>query len=177
MIELFELENGKVTLTKHCYSLRSLKMVIDEYPEYNDHEKVFRYIYYMTCPDPKKNPFFNLPEGAKEDVILKEVEANFSLDSTAIATALKFCEKLYETPTKRMFYAYKRTVEKTVQYLEKMQVKDGEDGNLDMILNLGSKVEKMMASYRNTYNDFADEQKQHRARGNQDLAYDQQNML
>ena len=72
LIKLFDIQNGKVIPTDHCYTLKFLKGIIDKYPD--TYLTVFQYLFYMTCPDPDINPFFNVIEVDKEEVILDEID-------------------------------------------------------------------------------------------------------
>ena len=96
---LFDIQNGKVIPTEHCYTLKSLKDIMENYPE--EHLKIYQYLFYMTCPNPDMNPFFHTPEHEKEDVIMKELGAEFSTEDDDVWAALKFCQKMYQTPTSR----------------------------------------------------------------------------
>ena len=63
LVRLFDVQNGKVIPTEHCYTLDSLKVIMDNYPD--TYMSVYQYIFYMTCPNPDMNPFFNVPESEK----------------------------------------------------------------------------------------------------------------
>ncbi len=67
IVKLFDIQNNNLILTEHCYALPFLKKVMDEYPD--THLDVYKYVFYMSCPNPDLNPFFNLPENEKEDII------------------------------------------------------------------------------------------------------------
>ena len=41
--KLFDIQNGKVVPTEHCYTLKSLKDIMDNYPE--DHLKIYQYLF------------------------------------------------------------------------------------------------------------------------------------
>ena len=71
LVRLFDVQNGKVIPTEHCYTLNFLKDLMDVYPD--TYMQVYQYLFYMTCPNPDMNPFFNLPEHEKEDLIIEEV--------------------------------------------------------------------------------------------------------
>ena len=86
LVKLFDIQNGVVVPTEHCYTLKSLKDIMDEYPE--DHLKIYLYLFYMTCPNPDLNPFFHTPENDKEDIILSEIQAEFSTEDSEIYKAL-----------------------------------------------------------------------------------------
>ena len=110
-IRLFDIQNDKVIPSEHCYILKSLKDIMDNYPE--NHIKIYQYLFYMTCPNSDINPFFFVPELDKEELILKEIDADFSTEDEDIHLALKFCEKMYATPTSR---AYKGIASKTSRF-------------------------------------------------------------
>ena len=56
LVKLFDVQNGKVIPSEHCYSMKSLKVIMVKYPV--TYMSVYLYIFYMTCPDPDMNPFF-----------------------------------------------------------------------------------------------------------------------
>ena len=82
---LFDVQNGVVVPTEHCYTLKALKDIMDKYPE--DHLKIYLYLFYMTCPNPDMNPFFHTPEIDKEPIILQEIQAEFSPEDDDIFIA------------------------------------------------------------------------------------------
>ena len=56
IIKLFDIENGVVVPTEHCYTLKALKDVMDEYPE--EHLKIYLYLLFIlftNCPILIKN--------------------------------------------------------------------------------------------------------------------------
>jgi hypothetical protein len=60
IVKLFDIQNDNVVVTEHCYALKFLKDIMDSYPK--TYMSIYQYLYYMSCPDPESNPFFNLPE-------------------------------------------------------------------------------------------------------------------
>jgi hypothetical protein len=70
-IKLFDIQGGKVVPTEHCYTSKTLKKIMDDYPD--DHIKIYEYLFYMTCPNPDLNPFFHLVDSEKEDIIINEI--------------------------------------------------------------------------------------------------------
>ena len=97
LVKLFDIQNKKVIPSEHCYSIRTLKTIMDNYPD--TYMSVYLYIFYMTCPDPDMNPFFNMIEHEKEEVIIEEISLEESPEDESIKNALKLCEDLYQTPT------------------------------------------------------------------------------
>ena len=45
LIKLFDIQNGKVVPTEHCYTLKSLKTIMDKYPKTYLSIYVFLYLY------------------------------------------------------------------------------------------------------------------------------------
>ena len=170
IIRLFDVQNGKVIPTEHCYTLKALKDVMDNYPE--DHLKIYLYLFYMTCPNPDMNPFFHTPDVDKEYIILKEIEAEFSPEDNGIPAALHFCRKLYETPTSRAYNGIKKMLDKLADYMDKTPITHGRDGNITALVSAASKFQQIRESYKGAYKDLQDEQTSH-VRGGQGLAYDQ----
>lgn len=170
MIRLFDIQNGKVIPSEHCYTLSSLKRIIDEYPQ--DYSRVYAYIFYMTCPNPDLNPFFDVPESEKEELILAEIEADFSTDDDAITDAIKLCQKMYQTPTYRAYMGIKTMLDRLAKYMETTDIEHGRDGNITALVNAASKFEAIRQSFKGTLRDLEEEQ-QSQVRGGQNLAYDQ----
>jgi len=170
MIRLFDLHNGTVVPSEHCHTLKDLKAIISKYPD--DYLNAFAYIFYMTCPNPDLNPFFDVVETEKEEMILKQLNANFSPEDPEIVAALKLCEKLYETPTLRSYMGIKKMLDRLAKYMETAPIEAGRDGNITALVNTASKFEQIRQSFKGAYKDLLEEQ-QSTVRGGQSLAYDQ----
>jgi hypothetical protein len=170
MIRLFDISNGKVIPSEHCYTLKFLKDIMDENPE--DHLKIYTYLFYMTCPNPDMNPFFDIPEEDKEHLILKEIDADFSLDDEAIVHALAMCKKMYETPTYRAYQGIKIFLDNMAKSMATESLTFGRDGSSPALLRMAEKYDGVRQSFKGVYKDLMDEQ-QSSVRGGQNLAYDQ----
>lgn len=171
LVKLFDIQNGAVIPTEHCYTMKTLKNIMDHYPD--NYLKIYQYLFYMTCPNPDLNPFFNFAENDKEDVILDEIDADFSPEDDYIPGALQFCIKLYETPTSRAYNGIKRMLDKLATYMENTQITHGRDGNITALVNAAAKYQQIRDSYKGAYKDLQEEQKSH-VRGGAGLAYDQE---
>lgn len=169
MIRLFDVSNGKIIPTEHCYTLYFLKRIMDEYPE--DYMSIYAYLFYMTCPNPDLNPFFHAPVIEKEEIILNEVQANFSTDDEAIVHALELCNKLYETETSRAYYGIKMALDNMATFMATEKPTSGRDGSATAIMNIAKNFDAVRQSYKGVYKDLMEEQ-QSSVRGNQRLAYD-----
>jgi hypothetical protein len=171
MVRIFDIQNNKIIPSEHCYNLMDLKRIITMYPD--NYMSVFSYIFYMTCPNPDLNPFFDAIETEKEELILSQLEnIDFSLEDPAILKAIELCKKLYETPTLRAYQGIKGALDKLADYMYNTPITDGRDGNINSVVNSAAKFENIRMSFRGAYKDLMEEQKS-QVRGNQSLAYDQ----
>jgi len=170
MVRLFDIQNGQVVPSEHCYTLSFLKTIIEKFPI--DHVKIYTYLFYMTCPNPDMNPFFDVPEQDKEEMILKEIEADFSTDEDAIVYALAQCKKMYETPTYRAYLGIKITLDNLARVLATEQPTFGRDGSATDLLKIAKEFDGIRQSFKGVYRDLQEEQ-QSSVRGGQNLAYDQ----
>lgn len=169
-IRLFDIQNGQVVPTEHCFTLKFLRVIMDEYPL--DYVKIYAYLFYMSCPQPDLNPFFNVPEEDKEELILAEIEAEFSTEDDLIIEALEKTRKLYETPTYRSYVGMKKMLDRLAIYMENTEITHGRDGNITALVNAAKNFDAIRTSFKGVYKDLQEEQ-QSRVRGGKNLAYDQ----
>jgi hypothetical protein len=170
MVKLFDIANGTIVPTEHCYTLAFLKRIMEDYPD--SYLNIYAYLFYMTCPNPDFNPFFDVPENDKEELILSQLDVDFSTEDDAIVSALELCKKLYETPTYRAFMGIKHMVDRLAKYMETTAIEHGRDGNINSLVNVAAKFEQIRLSYKGSYKDLQEEQKSS-VRGGQHVAYDQ----
>ena len=126
----------------------------------------------MSCPNPDMNPFFNLPEHEKEEIIIEEIELEESPEDSSIRYALDMCKKLYETPTYRAYVGIKSMLDRLAKYMEVTQIEHGRDGNINAMVNAAAKFENIRQSYKGAFTDMKQEQESS-VRGGAGLAYDQ----
>jgi len=170
MIRLFDVVNNKVVPSEHCYTMLCYKDIMEAYPE--DHTKIFAYLFYLSCPNPDLNPFFDVPEVDKEELIRREVGGDFDSDDDLISNALEVTKKLYETPTVRAYMGIKTMLDRLAKYMETTEIEHGRDGNITALINAASKFEAIRQSFKGTLRDLQEEQES-TVRGGQNLAYDQ----
>lgn len=170
MIQLFTVENGTVVPTEHCYTLTGLKKIMDEYPK--SFLNVYAYLFYMTCPNPEINPFFDAIDSEKEDLILSQIKVDFSTEDETIINAVEFCKRLYETPTYRAYMGIKGMLDRLAKYMETTDITDGRDGNITALISAAKNFDQVRQSFKGAYKDLLEEQKS-QVRGNSQLAYDQ----
>jgi hypothetical protein len=170
IVKLFDIQNGKVIPTEHCYTLKALKMVMDNYPD--NYIKIYQYLFYMTCPNPDLNPFFYTPEVDKESLILDQIEADFSTEDEDIFIALQFCQRMFETPTYRAYKGMASMLDRLARYMETTTITAGRDGNINSLVAAAKNFDQIRASFKGVYKDLQEEQSS-RVRGGIGMAYDQ----
>jgi hypothetical protein len=170
IVKLFDIQNGKVIPTEHCYTLKALKVVMDKYPD--NHIKIYQYLFYMTCPNPDLNPFFYTPDLDKESLILDQIEADFSTEDEDVYIALQFCQRMFETPTSRAYKGIASMLDRLGRYMETTPITHGRDGNITALVNAAKNYEAIRASFKGAYKDLQEEQSS-RVRGGIGMAYDQ----
>jgi hypothetical protein len=170
IVKLFDIQNSKLVLTEHCYSLPFLKKIMTEYPD--NYMQVYQYIFYLSCQDTDLNPFLNLPEHEKEDVIIEEIGMEESPEDGKIRYALDMCKKMYETPTYRAYVGIKAMLDRLAKYMEVTPIEHGRDGNMNSMINAAAKFEQIRQSYKGAFLDMKQEQESS-VRGGAGLAYDQ----
>jgi hypothetical protein len=170
IVKLFDIQNGKVIPTEHCYTLKALKVIMDNYPD--NYIKIYQYLFYMTCPNPDLNPFFYTPDLDKESLILDQIEADFSTEDEDIYIALQFCQRMFETPTSRAYKGIASMLDRLGRYMETTPITHGRDGNITALVNAAKNYEAIRASFKGAYKDLQEEQSS-RVRGGIGMAYDQ----
>lgn len=170
MIRLFDLQNGQVIPTEHCYTIGYLKDIMDEYPE--DYISIYAFLFYMTCPNEDLNPYFNIKEEDKESIILQDIKANFTTEDPLVLTALTNIKQLFETPTSRAHTGIKIALDNMADVMATTKPTFGRDGSASALLKIAEKFDSVRQSYKGVYKDLQDEQ-QTRTRGGGSLAYDQ----
>lgn len=170
MVKIFEMENGVIIPTEHCDTLKTLRTIKENYEDYM---QVYLYIFYMTCPNPDMNPFFNVRNDDKEELILKELgDINFSPEDDDVKAGLELLTELYSTPTLRAYQGIKGAMDRIADYMEEVVVTDGRDGNISSLIAVAAKFDQIRQSYKGAYKELMEEQKSI-VRGGQYIAYDQ----
>lgn len=169
MIKLFDIENDVVKPTEHCRMIKWLRVIQEKYPE--NALKIYAYIFYMACPS-QENPYFNHPRDLREEVVIQDLEINFSLEEDEIIEAVTKAYKMYETPTVRAYNGITTMLDNLTEYMETTKVSAGRDGNINSLLRIAKEFDAIRQSYKGVVKDLEAEQ-QTIVRGGQDLAYDQ----
>jgi hypothetical protein len=170
-MKLFDVKDKVLIPTEHCYALDFLKKIMDEYP--TCYIEVYKYIFYTASTNPDENPFFNVPEDDKEEVILSEIDSSdFSTEELIIQEALEKYKNLEHTPTLRAYIGIKSMLDRLSDYMSNTAITHGRDGNITALLSAAEKFHKIRESYKGVFRDLMEEQKS-RVRGDRARGYDQ----
>lgn len=170
MIRLFDIENGKVLPSEHCYVLNFLRILMETYPL--EHTKIFAYLFYKACPNPDLNPFFNVPEEDMDEMIVSELNIQFPLNDPLIQEALAKTQALYETRTYRLYRSFGIMLDRLGKYVETTPIQHGRDGNIGSLIQAAKNIQDIRQQFKGLEKDHLEEQKT-LVRGGQMLAYDQ----
>ena len=172
LVKLFDIENDNVVPTEHCHTLKFLKEIMDHYEENETYLEVYKYLFYMTCPNPDLNPFFNLKNDVKEERILDQVGGGFTSEDDLIMKALPLCKEMYETPATRAYYGIKAALDNLADYMAGTKISHGRDGNINSIVTAAAKFDQVRQSFKGAFKDLMEEQAH--VRGDKGMAYDQE---
>lgn len=171
MIRLFEVENGVVKVTEHCYVIGWLKAIMEKFPEPEKYLRVYAYIFYMSYPG-QENPYFNVNESIRPEIIAADINLDFNTEEDCIIKAIERAIFLYTTPTARAHKAITKMLDNISDYISTAKVTTGRDGNLIALTRLAEKFDEIRKSHKSITKDL--EEEQHAVvHGGQNLAYDQ----
>lgn len=157
-VNIFDFDkNGQARLTQAVKDIWYLAAIVDKYGEKNALRlfKIFDFCYNLN---PEENPYANLPEENKFEIILQstypELDRVIDMEDDLIEQALDLVEELYATTRYRAYKAYKVVYEKIIKELEYTHVstakEDGNMGEINKALSAFSDLDKKMAeSYKN----------------------------
>lgn len=174
MIKLFDIQDGQLKATEHCFAIKWLYDIMVLYPDC--YLKIYRYIFYMTCPDQELNPYFNLTDEDKSVEIMRMLEVDtvkeFMADDDRIQLAIRESLKMYTTPTQMVFRAAKGMLEKlTVAFQTEELVWGGKEATGPALVASMEKLPKLISVYQEAELKLNQELK-NRARGNQTISDD-----
>lgn len=167
MIQLFDVQDKKVCPAAVTYLVPELSAIMKNFPD--EYLKVYAYIFFMTCPD-STNPYLQLPEMEKEEVILADLKPTFYLEDLSIITAIQKCKKLYETPTLRIRQGAKMMLDEMARKLQD-SLTFGKDGNATDMRGIMKEIRGYTEDYMHLDNLVKEEQD--KVRGGLKRRYDQ----
>lgn len=170
--KLFDIQNGNIVPTEHCYTIKWLKVIMDNYSDNEEYLKVYAYLFYMTYPNPELNPYFNLVDSEKEETILDDIDADFSPEDPEIFGAVDKCREMFSTPTSRAYEGIKGMLDRLALHMKHTQITSGKDSNISQLVQAASKFDQIRQSYKGAFKDLKDELNVH-TRGGKQSAYDE----
>jgi uncharacterized protein YjgD (DUF1641 family) len=154
---LFDVEGKNLVPSQACYAIPWLERIMTLYP--NDYLQIYKYIFFTTCPDGTINPYVNLPEDEKEDVVMADLAPlKFSLEDDVIVDTVNKCKKLYETPVLRTFLGAKKMLDKVGRFLDDEEITTGKDGNSSEIRAMLKELSTYWENYNKLENVLKEEQ-------------------
>lgn len=169
MDRLFDEIGGKVVISVKYKGFKDFENLLS----IKDGGKWIKYVYYMTCYNLEENPFINMPDDMRENVILEQLSlSKDSLDRKDVIIlekALELGMKIYETPIVRLYKQIKRALDKIGRYFEDIVVNDKNYKDVVKTLKEYSEIREV---YKISEKDLLDEINQGKIRGNKARSYD-----
>lgn len=165
--KLYDLkEDGVLIPTEHCHAIWYLKNIIDEYGEQNA-AKIFYYFHCMWSLDPDDNPFANVQEDQKKEIITRNViPPNIDIDDPLIEEGLELTGVVYDTANVRMHRGFKRVMDKLSYELNFVHISlNKEDGNSGEIKKASDLYKQLKIDCKESYKEMMEELGTTEARG------------
>lgn len=162
MDSLFKFVNGKATITDHARNIWYYDNLIDKYGE-EVAVKLFTIFQYMADLNPATNPYVNVSEEEKLEVIIRsicpELDISIDWDDVEITECIELTRKLFETVTYRKFLASKILLDKITYEIEHVNVVlDKEGGNSAEIDKAYKLFEIVNEQTKKLFQEYLDEQ-------------------
>lgn len=136
---LFDVEGTVVKPSIHCYVIPELKKIIDDH---EDHIKILAYCFYMTCPYKSINPYSDICEEDREEILRKDFP--ILSDNLDVIAAIEKLNLLWETEQVGYFRDNKRNLEDIRYYIRTNMVSED---NIDKRLKIAEKCGKILMEY------------------------------
>jgi len=121
---MFTIQQNSVVLDQHVFIVPEYKAVMETYGDYGI--QVFKYIYMRY--DFRVPGYANLSEDEREKVCQKDFNVKeddspvFESDCPIIKAAVVKYKELQETPSMRLFFAAKKSMEQLTNYLDSCEI-------------------------------------------------------
>lgn len=157
-VNLFNITNGKATITDHCYTNAYFNSIIETYGK-ADAVKIFTVFQYMADLNPDTNPYANLSEIEKLEVVVRACAPNLPLtvdwDDETLQEGIEITRKLFETGTYRAYLAIKTLRDRLTKTIETAQTSvSRDDGNMGELSKALAMFETMNESARKAFSEF-----------------------
>jgi len=167
-MKIFDVKNNTVILNEHILLIEPFKKLYEK----KNGLKYIAYCYYMTCPYEDDNPFVNIIESEKKNKILKyiglkDIPEEYIND---VNTIISLLNEMYETPIVRLYNSVKNKINDISEYLNNTKITDK---NIRDIKDTIKSYKDIIEPYKSALNEVISERQSSKARGNQNVAYDQ----
>ncbi len=168
---LFDIRDGVVIPTEHCYTIAAYRSVIDEFGDNSG--KIFAFCHYMCSLNEKTNPFALIPEAEKEEIVTRQICPELDTEHLIVREALDLTRKCYETTAFLLYQGFKVNQEKLAILLRTTEWSTGKEGNMTQLLAAAKAYPALREAYKQAYKEYQEEQGAGNAWGGADLAYDE----
>lgn len=156
--KLFDIKDGKVRLTEHCYTIEDFKTIIDTFGE-DIATKIFTVFHYMADLNPDTNPFANVSEVDKLEVVVRATCPNLPIEidwnDDVFEEGIEFTRTCYETGSYRGYLANKTLRDKLVNTIQTATVSvSKEDGNISELDRALKMLDTVNESTRKAFSEF-----------------------
>jgi hypothetical protein len=169
--KIFDLDGDKIIPKSDCYIIKSLRRIIDDFPD--TYGLVFAYLHYMKSFSPDDNPFADVPLAERSEKIIFELDLDIDPEDTRIRSALQCVEELYYTTFYGVYRGFKSILDKAGLKLLEMDIDFEKDGNSDKISKFMSQYETMRKNFKQAFKDYEDDRGDVKVRGGGALADDE----
>ena len=157
-IQLFQIKNGRATITDHCRTNAYYNQIIKKYGE-SDAVKIFTVFQYASDLNPETNPYANVSETEKLEIIIRACAADLPLfidwDDELLQEGLQLSQKLFETGAYRAYLAIKSLRDKLTDSIHQAQVTLTKDeGNVGELNKALLMYETINESTRKAFSEF-----------------------
>lgn len=158
LVNLFSVKNGKATITDHCYTNSYFNKIIKLYGEL-DAVKIFTVFQYMSDLNPDTNPYANVSEIEKLEVVIRACASDLPItidwNDELLEEGIEITRKLFETGAYRAYLAIKTLRDKLTDAIQSAQVSVyKEDGNIGELNKALSMYETINESTRKAFSEF-----------------------
>lgn len=169
MIEIFDIDQKRLTINPAILDIPELKAIVDEYEDYMT---VISYIAYLTDPT-TRNPYGNfVGEGRKNAVLADFPPESYSPTDKLVCDAIEKMEVLNETVINKYYKQMRILMTRLGTYAATAVIDDSREGNIATLRGLVKDMGSTMKQYAEAEKQKLEEEK--KLRGNKKFAYDQQ---
>jgi hypothetical protein len=169
--KLVEIESGKIIVKPVCWTIKPLRDIIEFYPD--DYDRVIQFLHCMVSLNPLDNPFADVAEEEKEEVILRALAVDVDTNNDIIKDGLECVYICYSTPLFRSYESLKIMRDKVNFKLKNTEIDFEKDGNSINVTNMIKSLSVFNKEMKEAKKAYLEEQGEIRGRGGVEMAYDE----